>query len=583
MKQGTMEKIQNLAVSLQLVTFEDMRKHSLPQLVTMIANKLNELMNEVHRFESDVIEMVETQNENIQYLLGEGLHLEVATVFENWMEDGTFNTLINQTALKNVNDRIDETNAHLSDVVSSVINVLAPPIPYVAWSSESDVTNIFDSMLADGRTIFIPSGVFTVSTSLNTQNCMMVYGDGTINYTGTDAFLTVDKNGFKMQGLKLVGTKASNQKAIHITNKFNLVFNTLEITGFVNGVYGTQSVGRWNTGVMTNCKIWGNTVGINCDTRFEYFNINNSIITGNEIGVRIVGGNIEISANTITDNTVGIHILNGDNGGHGIISANQINHNNSHSIKFDATPHGYTVTGNNIFYGTLELTNIQDGSIVLSGNTLGCDIKLINSKVVANGNFINQSATITVDELSNIQATGNLSDDRTTNFNPARYNTNESMLALESSTHGILNNYLTPDNTFIGFDTFNFYLGGFGQLVMSDNGYYDRNTGIFDCSKTANSVITVDCHIRVGLTKAYTQEPPIFYIRVEGASYQTNYELNTSAFDVIDGVRYCYYSCSKKILTQRNLPFRIVVELPHGADAKNVLFRGESYINIFGI
>ena len=44
MKQGTLEKIQNLAVSLQLVTVEDMRKHSLPQLVTMIANKLNELM-----------------------------------------------------------------------------------------------------------------------------------------------------------------------------------------------------------------------------------------------------------------------------------------------------------------------------------------------------------------------------------------------------------------------------------------------------------------------------------------------------------------------------------------------------------
>ena len=119
MKQGTLEKIQNLAVSLQLVTVEDMRKHSLPQLVTMIANKLNELMNEVHRFETDVIEMVETQNENIQYLLGEGLHLEVATVFEGWMEDGTFDTLINQSALKKVNDRIDETNAQLSTILQN--------------------------------------------------------------------------------------------------------------------------------------------------------------------------------------------------------------------------------------------------------------------------------------------------------------------------------------------------------------------------------------------------------------------------------------------------------------------------------
>lgn len=107
MKQGTLEKIQNLAVSLQLVTVEDMRNHSLPQLVTMIANKLNELMNEVHRFETDVIDIVETQNENIQYLLGEGLHLEVATLFEKWMEDGKFETLINQTLFKQINERTD--------------------------------------------------------------------------------------------------------------------------------------------------------------------------------------------------------------------------------------------------------------------------------------------------------------------------------------------------------------------------------------------------------------------------------------------------------------------------------------------
>lgn len=122
MKQSTIEKLQNLAVSMQLVTVEDMQKHSIPQLVTMIANKMNELIQEVYRFEGDVSDVVKTQNDNIQYLLGEGLHLEVATVFEGWMEDGTFDTLINQSALKKVNDRIDETNAQLSDIAINVID-----------------------------------------------------------------------------------------------------------------------------------------------------------------------------------------------------------------------------------------------------------------------------------------------------------------------------------------------------------------------------------------------------------------------------------------------------------------------------
>lgn len=186
MKQGTLEKIQNLAVSLQLVTVEDMRKHSLPQLVTMIANKLNELMNEVHRFETDVIEMVETQNENIQYLLGEGLHLEVATVFEGWMEDGTFDTLINQSALKKVNDRIDETNAQLSDVKQK--------IPFVNVVNEgakndgiTDNYNILTEIIKKNKkaTLYFPNGIYKISNTLKIDSDVSIEFD-------TNATLTTD-------------------------------------------------------------------------------------------------------------------------------------------------------------------------------------------------------------------------------------------------------------------------------------------------------------------------------------------------------------------------------------------------------
>lgn len=172
MKQGTLEKIQNLAVSLQLVTVEDMRKHSLPQLVTMIANKLNELMNEVHRFETDVIEMVETQNEHIQYLLGEGLHLEVATVFEGWLEDGTFDTLINQTALKQVNDRIDETNAQLSIVNSNHLSLSVKDFGAVGDGMTDDTLafqNAIDTAIELSKTLFIPTGVYNVGNLINTK------------------------------------------------------------------------------------------------------------------------------------------------------------------------------------------------------------------------------------------------------------------------------------------------------------------------------------------------------------------------------------------------------------------------------
>lgn len=110
------KNIRELAKRMGLISVEDMCQYTIAQLVVKIANKVNELVGEVWRFETDVQEILKTQNENIQYLLGEGLHLEVENIFDGWVQDGTFDTLINQSALKKVNDRIDETNAQLSEI-----------------------------------------------------------------------------------------------------------------------------------------------------------------------------------------------------------------------------------------------------------------------------------------------------------------------------------------------------------------------------------------------------------------------------------------------------------------------------------
>ena len=112
------KNIQELAIRMGLISVDDMCQYTISQLVIMVANKVNELVSEVWRFETDVQETLKTQNENIQYLLDEGLHIEVGNIFDGWVKDGTFDTLLNQSALKKVNNRIDETNAQLSHKLS---------------------------------------------------------------------------------------------------------------------------------------------------------------------------------------------------------------------------------------------------------------------------------------------------------------------------------------------------------------------------------------------------------------------------------------------------------------------------------
>ena len=106
--------IRNLAIRLKLITVEEINQYTIAQLVYVIANKVNELVTTSNDFQDEIEETVKTQNDNIQYLLDEGLLAEVTKIFEKWEEDGTFDRLINDTALKTVNGRIDETNIRLT-------------------------------------------------------------------------------------------------------------------------------------------------------------------------------------------------------------------------------------------------------------------------------------------------------------------------------------------------------------------------------------------------------------------------------------------------------------------------------------
>lgn len=224
MNQNTLEKLQNLAVSMQWVTVEDMQRYTLPQLVTMIANKMNELINEVSRFENDVtdevsrfeggvIENVKTQNEKIQYLLGEGLHLEVGEVFGTWMNDGTFDTLINHSALKIVNDRIDETNTQLFQKADK--SEVGSPLVASSVEEMLDKTKIYvnttdNNWYSWNGTTWIAGGIY------NSQGI----GDRSIAEEKT-TFFNVGKNKFK----PLILNETYNGVTIELNSKCELILN----------------------------------------------------------------------------------------------------------------------------------------------------------------------------------------------------------------------------------------------------------------------------------------------------------------------------------------------------------------------
>ena len=77
------ENVEELRKALNEISVYDFDVYTSMELYYKIANKLNEVIKELMRFEGLVSDEVVEQNEKLMYLLGEGLKIEVIKRY--WM------------------------------------------------------------------------------------------------------------------------------------------------------------------------------------------------------------------------------------------------------------------------------------------------------------------------------------------------------------------------------------------------------------------------------------------------------------------------------------------------------------------
>ena len=218
------KNIRELAKRMGLITVEDMCQYTIAHLVVKIANKVNELIGEVGRFETDVQETLKTQNENIQYLLGEGLHLEVGNIFDGWVQDGTFDTLINQTALKKVNNRIDETNAQLSQIKKDINSLLY----YPRLDGEIDDQNRFLRAIdgtSTGGKLLIPSGTYQLNDYITLTKSIEIQGDGMFSTLINGGGIKIESSNITINDLSVNCPQKANAFQANQTKVSNIRIN----------------------------------------------------------------------------------------------------------------------------------------------------------------------------------------------------------------------------------------------------------------------------------------------------------------------------------------------------------------------
>ena len=111
------ENVEELRKALNEISVYDFDVYTSMELYYKIANKLNEVIKELSRFEGLVSDEVIKQNEKLIYLLGEGLNIEVVKKINQMVQDGTMDSIINHNVFNSLNNKIEDYKDELSSQI----------------------------------------------------------------------------------------------------------------------------------------------------------------------------------------------------------------------------------------------------------------------------------------------------------------------------------------------------------------------------------------------------------------------------------------------------------------------------------
>ena len=149
-----MKELIQALINQGIITATDIQRMTTLELLLSIVERVNEL----HGLTNEGLVAV-------QRLLDEGVQEEVVAQLDEWLQDGTFDTLINQSALKKVNDSLVETNTQLSHITtksSGFVNIKT----YENLVDNNDWTRAINQALLDmggSGKLFFPNGEYCIS------------------------------------------------------------------------------------------------------------------------------------------------------------------------------------------------------------------------------------------------------------------------------------------------------------------------------------------------------------------------------------------------------------------------------------
>ena len=307
----SIEKIRNIGLDKLITQVYDFDSLTTDELLCKFAQKINIIIEHLKYIDDRCYNSDKAMEEKLQYLLGQGLEEQVAKRLIELINNGVMGKLINETLLKEINDKVDN------------IAVLKP--------NGVDDTNNIVNILNTQKRIKLLDGVFKVTNIKLSSDVELIGSNNTtielIGKNGVPCLYGINASNIKISNIIFDG-KDLDLYGFGVISLFNTTNSIIEECKFNNVFRGLQKgsvaidlEGSSNNIVRRN-KITNSGYGICVGTRNDDISIdgqtitllkeaNNNITEFNYIHTTSMDGifisaslNTEVTSHRISDNIV---------------------------------------------------------------------------------------------------------------------------------------------------------------------------------------------------------------------------------------------------------------------------------------
>ena len=211
-----MDKIQYYLLNKGIITVEDVKRCTVLQLLTMVIERLNLTIEDVVTIENEIITLFDDR-----------LQADIINKLNGWIEDGTMDRLINQTALANLNNKLDQTSDIIPDQLRTSESQTDSDLLQLAIN-QAIANPLSTKAIRLNRAYEITKPIqLTKSASYSDNSIHLVIKDGQLKHNNTGYMFTGIKNsgGLNFEHVTFLGVSGKNHPMFDARNLIQIDFN----------------------------------------------------------------------------------------------------------------------------------------------------------------------------------------------------------------------------------------------------------------------------------------------------------------------------------------------------------------------